>query len=303
MGRGYYMRTIIAGRYRKIVRYTRALPGDSPPVRSAKKTATNKSQQYINIRDSTEKLQWLLCANYDCKDACFLTFTFSDEHLPRYRSGVKKMASEYLRKLTLDMRRRGTEIKKIYTVEGDSPDLFPDAPQADSSWETAPWSDRKRWIALDNAKDGDPPEPEIRLHWHCFLILAKEDYDTVRALWPYGRVHISRIRTKDAMTFPRLASYVTKEARTGKRPKGERSYIPSLNLDQPIFTGRWCEDYEGISVPKDAESIQSGSDRNDLYGSAMEFSFFRLPPTKQVPKPYKGKGMLKQPPKGKKTQK
>ncbi len=292
MGREYYMRTIVAGRYRKVVRYNRVLPGDSMPVRNAKKTFTSRSQQYINIKNSTEKLQWLLCANYDRKDACFCAFTFRDEHLPDCRQSVKKMASDCLQKLRKEWKRQGRDQKTIYTVEGDSPGFAPSAPQADNIWETMPWKDRARWPTMDMMEEDEPTEPPIRLHWHCFMLLNREDYDVVRAFWPYGQVYINAMKVNDITTFPRLASYVTKEARNGKRPKGERSYIPSLNLEQPIIDGKWCEDYEGISVPKEAETIRCGSERDEMYGASMEFAFYRMPRQKQLPEPYKGKGLL-----------
>ena len=43
------MRTFSAGRYRKVVRYPRTLPGDAPAVRSAKRGHSEAAQRYINF--------------------------------------------------------------------------------------------------------------------------------------------------------------------------------------------------------------------------------------------------------------
>ena len=71
MAKSLYIRTVYAGRYRKVARYTRAQPGDSKPVRQAKQTATNAAQKFINIKNSTERLELLLCSNFDSKESCF----------------------------------------------------------------------------------------------------------------------------------------------------------------------------------------------------------------------------------------
>lgn len=286
------MRTIIAGRYRKVVRYTRALPGDSKSVRMAKQSRTNAAKQYINIKNSTEKLQWLLCANFDSKSACFCTFTFRDGCLPVNREDFKKLISVQMKKLRTEFQRQGKEVKYIYTIEGD---LLPEpsaAMQADSAWEITPWRDNERWTNLDFPEHESPEEPAIRFHSHVFLLLDKEDYDTVRAFWPYGHVYINPMKVNDPKTFPRLASYAMKDVRNKKRPRSERGYIPSQNLTQPTIDGHWCNEYEGIVIPKEADDLGSGADRNGLYGDSMEYAFYRMPRPQQSPKPYKSKGSL-----------
>lgn len=288
MAKEFYMRTIVAGRYRKVARYTRALPGDSGSVRSAKTAATNSAQHYINIKNSTEKLQWLLCANFDRKDACFLTFTFRDGDLPASRREATERFARYRRKLARDFSRRGGDFRSIYVVEGDA---GVGSEQVSQTWEVSPWRDRRKWEGLD--EEHGQEEAPTRLHVHCFLLLRREDYDTVRSLWPWGHVFISPMKVNELSTFRRLAAYVTKEARAGKLRPGERSYIPSQSLEQPQTSGHWCSEFEGITVPAEASEISRGGESNREFGASMEYVFYRMPRPVQEVSPYKSRGRLK----------
>lgn len=292
MAREFYMRVRTAGRYRLVARYSRPLPGDSEPVRTAKQAATTAAQRFINIKNATERLQLLLCVNFDSKEACFCTFTFTDEALPANRKHAKAIFTDYLRKLRPDWKRTDRAFKYIYTVEGEPLSAFPSAaPVAGQRWEVAPWRDEKRWEQLDKAPQ-DMTEAQTRFHIHCFLLLGKADYEAVKALWPYGQVYISQMKVNELTTFQRLASYVTKESRAGAKGNGARAYTPSLNLDQPTVDGHWCTEFEGIVLPLGAEKISSGADSNEIYGSCMEYMFYRMPRPAQQPQPYKSKGKL-----------
>ncbi|MBQ9838992.1 MAG: hypothetical protein IJO56_05850 [Oscillospiraceae bacterium] len=296
MAKGLYIRTITAGRYCKVARYSRALPSDSKQARTAKQAATNKAQRFLNIRNATENLLWILLANFDTKDSCWVTCTFDEDHLPANRKHLRNISSSFFDKLRAEWKRHDRELKYVYIPEGAALAAAPDAqPITDQAWEIAPWRDKRRWERLDDPAPNEKKEKVARFHMHVFILLQKQDYETVRAFWPYGQVYINPIRTKNLESFERLAAYATKEARTGQRAKGERSYIPSLNIKKPSVTGRWCEDYEGIVMPPGAESLKSGSDRNDIYGSVMEYSFFRMKDVVNPPNPYKSKGRLNNP--------
>lgn len=289
MAKRFFMREMSAGRYRKVALYSRTLPSDSKAVRAAKQAATKSAQKFINIKNTTERLQLLLCANFDSKAACFCTFTFADEALPANRKHTKAMFSSYLRKLRSEWSRKNREFKYIYTIEGDPQVKTPvDAQQ----WETAPWRDKERWAQLDAVADQEEADEPTRFHVHCFLLLSKEEYETVKALWPYGQVYISQMKVNELITFQRLASYVTKESRSGSKGNGARAYVPSLNLEQPTIDGHWCSEHECITLPSGAEAIKSGAERNDIYGSSMEYLFYRLPRATQQPQPYKSKGKI-----------
>lgn len=292
MAKECYMRIRRAGRYTMVTRYSRPLPGDSTPVKAAKRAATTTAQKYINIKNATERLQLLLCANFDSKYACFCTFTFTDEALPANRKHAQTIFASYIRIIRKALKQNTRPFKYIYTVEGEPLACCPAAaPVAGSRWEITPWREGKRWEQLDTAAQ-ESAETPTRLHAHCFLLLRKEDYETVRSLWPYGQVYISPMKVNELTTFQRLANYVTKESRTGAKGNGGRAYTPSMNLDQPVIEGRWCSEFEGIALPRGAEKISSGADCNEIYGSSVEYLFYRLPRGAQQPQPYRSKGKV-----------
>lgn len=292
MAKGFYMRRRKAGRYYLVTRSSRPLPGDSEAVRTAKQAATTAAQKYINIKNATERLQLLLCANFDSKDACFCTFTFTDETLPANRKHTKAIFVDYLRKLRPEWKRTDRAFKYLYTIEGEPLSACPTAaPVAGQRWEVAPWRDEKRWEQLDTAAQ-DAPEGPTRFHVHCFFLLRKADHEVVKALWPYGQVYISQMKVNELTTFQRLANYVTKESRTGVKGNGTRAYTPSTNLEKPVIDGHWCTEFEGITLPMGAEKISSGGDSNEIYGSSMEYTFYRMPRPTTPSQPYKSKGKL-----------
>ena len=292
MAKEYYMRYRTAGRYQLITRYSRPLPGDSKTVKAAKQAATTAAQKYINIKNATERLQLLLCANFDSKDACFCTYTFTDEALPANRKHTKTIFAGYLRNLRNVWKQSARPFKYIYTIEGEPLTSCPAAaPVAGNRWEITPWREDKRWEQLDTAAQ-EGAEPPTRLHIHCFFLLQKADWEAVKALWPYGQVYISQMKVNELTTFQRLANYVTKESRAGAKGNGARAYTPSTNLEQPVIDGHWCSEFEGIALPMGAEKISSGADCNEIYGSSMEYLFYRMPRDTQQPQPYKSKGKV-----------
>lgn len=291
MGKALFIRTVQAGRYRKVARYTRALPGDSKAVRAAKQNATSAAQKFINIKNATERLELLLCANFDSKDACFCTFTFRDGDEPANQKHTRRIFAEYVRKLRPYLQENGRLFRYIYAVEGSPLKSCQSAAPVDSmEWEKTPWRQRERWELLDSNAQEEAQDEETRLHVHCFLNLRKQDYEAVRAMWPYGQVYISQMKVNEIHTFSRLACYVTKEKRSDKKGNGARAYITSLNLEQPVISGHWCDDHEGIVLPQGAEAIKRGADYEEVYGSYMEYLYYRLPRPQQLPEPYKGKG-------------
>ena len=293
------MKVFRAGRYIKIVRYTRSLPHDTPPARNAKSQKSTAAQRYINIRDCTERLQWLLCANFDHWSACFCTYTFTDDHLPSSRDAVKKLVKKHIRQLRTAFAHQNRPLPVIYTVEGQPGNS---KPQASNTWEVTPWKDGKRWQNMDDESEDEFTEETVRLHAHVFMHLeGKEDRELVRSMWPFGHIYINSIKVNDPLSFPRLAAYVTKESRLGIRPENERSYIPSQGLTQPDTDGHWCSEFEGIAAPANAERLASGESHDDIYGSHMEYAMFRLPREAQLAKPYKSKGRIKKNPKPPKT--
>lgn len=291
MSKNFYVRTITAGRYVKSVRYMRSLPGDSETVRAAKAVSTNKAQRYINLKNAAEKLQMLLCANFDEKEACFCTFTFRESDLPVNRKHARQIFRSFLGSMRRRWRKAQRDLKYIYTIEGASLSADPDAQNVDGvPWEIRPWSVKSRWEQIDKTARSKQRQG-VRLHVHCFLLLNKKERALVKLLWGYGHVHINPIQVDAPDTFYRLSYYVTKEARGNTVPAGARSYIPSRNLDQPSVDGHWAEAHESFLPPAEAECVHLANEVTDY--SSFQYCSYRLPRAKASPKTYRSKGRLK----------
>lgn len=289
MAKDFYVRTIRAGRYVKSVRYRRSLPGDSDAVRAAKSATTSKAQRYINLKNAAERLQMLLCANFDTKEACFCTFTYAEENLPANRKMSRQCIKDFLSALRREWKKTGRELRYIYNVEGTSLTANPTAkPVEDSQWEVRPWQVKSRWDTIE--KPGKKAKDAVRFHEHVFLTLNKPDRETVRSLWPYGHVFINSIKVDLPDTFHKLAYYVTKEARNGALPNGARSYVPSRNLEQPVIESHWCEEYEALLPPPNAEHVHTANETTDY--TSFQYCSYRLPRPKRQPKTYKSKGRI-----------
>ena len=282
---------LTAGRYQTIAIYPRLLPDDMPETRQQKLARSNAAQRYFNNLSCEEKLRWMLCANFDCKSAAFVTLTFRDEHLPESRKSLKKLMSVFFEKCRKDFNRRGLSFPYIYTVEGQAGQ---DLPQADSKWETVPWADRHRWAALEPDNQIPLSEERSRLHAHAFLLLPDaENVALVKSLWPWGKVHINFIRINDPESFRRLAAYVTKEARMGVRPVGERSYTPSKGLAKYTIDGRWCDATEDIAFPPGVLQLDENNKHNHVNGYHLKMISYRYPrENPAAPKPYQSKGRI-----------
>lgn len=277
-----------AGRYFRSVRYRRSLPSDSDAARAAKSATTSKAQRYINLKNAAEKVQMLLCANFDHKDACFCTFTFSDDNIPVNRKMVRVYFTAFLASMRRRWKRMDQEVKYLYTVEGSA---LPDAVYAENiQWEIRPWSVKGRWDTIDKASKKKKRTDNVRFHIHWFHVLNKEERHIVQDLWPWGHVYINPLKVDDPETFYRLSYYVTKEARSGDIPSGARSYIPSRNLDQPIIEGHWCDAHEVLAPPPNAECVHTATEDTDY--SSFQYCSYRLPRPKRQPKPYRSKGRI-----------
>ena len=291
MAKDFYVRTIRAGRYFKSVRYRRSLPNDTNEVRAAKSATTSKAQRYINLKNAAEKLQMLLCANYDVKDACFCTLTFSEENLPANRKMTRQCVVAFREALRRRWNQLGRELKFIYTVEGTSLNIYPEAKSPeDSRWEIQPWRVKDKWDTVDKLPKRVRAKDSIRFHAHCFLILSKADRELVKSLWPYGHVFINPMQVDLPDTFYRLSYYVTKEARNGAIPKGARSYVPSRNLEQPVIEGHWCEEFEVLQPPPNAEHVHTANEVTDY--TSFQYCSYRLPKPKRQIRSYKSKGRI-----------
>jgi hypothetical protein len=290
MAKEFYVRTIQAGRYFKSVRYQRALPHDSVETRSAKSAATSRAQRYINLKNAAEKLQMLLCANFDDPASCFCTFTFSEDNLPANRKMTRQLFTGFISSLRRSRQRAGKPLIYIYNVEGTSLASDPAALEPDNiRWEVKPWEVKTSWSLID--KKTAQKKEGIRFHIHAFLILPKKDREAIKRKWVYGQVYINPIKVSLPDTFYRLSYYVTKESRSRSIPAGSRSYVPSRNLQQPVVEGHWCDAHEVFLPPANAEDVKTACETTEY--SSFQYISYRLPRAKKHTKSYKSKGRLK----------
>lgn len=290
IAKDFYVRTMRAGRYVKSVRYQRALPHDTAEARAAKAVTTSKAQRYINLKNAAEKLQMLLCANFDDKAACFCTFTFNDDNLPVNRKMARQCFTGFISALRRKWQKKGMDLYYIYNVEGSSSD--PSAlPVENSQWEIRPWAVKAKWEQLGSrGRQARKKEENIRFHIHAFLLLPKADRTTVRGIWSYGHVFINPMQVELPDTFHRLSYYVTKEARNGALPSGSRSYVPSRNLQQPQIEGHWCDAHEVFLPPPEAENVHTANETTDY--TSFQYVSYRLPRPKKQSKSYRSRGRV-----------
>ena len=285
MGKSLYLRTMRAGRFVKAVRYRRALPSDTGRARAAKAQHTRAAQRFINSKNCADRFQLLLYANFDSSRACFVTFTYDDDHLPDSRKAASRNAQRFFSDVRTEKKKQGEAFPYIYTTEGQPLSVAPTAADVCGSlWEVRPWACAEKWEAMGE-KDREVLGDETRLHHHAVMLLSKEDYDIIRANWPHGHVYIEKIKVSDFFSFERLAYYMTKESRAGKTGNGQRAYVPSVGLVKPTITGEWVEEYQDIQPPKGATVLCDTRDEN-IFSSYHHCSFL-LPRQTAMPKEYK----------------
>ena len=284
MAKRFYIRVMRSGRYIKCARYRRAMPRDTGRTKAARMQHTRAAQRFINCKNSADRLTLLLYGNFDHHNACFVTQTYDNGHLPATREAAKRCMRKSLDKIRTEFVRRGRPFPYAYTTEGAPAVPLQGGEGFDAApWETRPWAACDRWEALGD-KDLMNVERDIRFHHHAIMLLDPQDYDTVRASWPYGNVYIEPIDVDSLDSFERLAYYMTKESRAGLLPNGDHAYVCGLGLVQPKITGRWVDEFEDIVIPKGATLITAQREEN-MYSSYHQCSFI-LPREKAPPQEY-----------------
>lgn len=191
-----YYKTIQAGRLRRSIVYTAPSRQDRRE-RSPQCRVSSQAQQRLNLRRSVDKLEALLAANFDA-GFWWVTLTYDDEHLPEDRAGARKLLAKYIRKLRIQWRRKGTELRYVYCTQE----------------------------ILDDGSS--------RLHHHMVLNKCdRDDFDQIRSLWTYGsNIDIQWLHSDDDITDK--AIYMTHEPRDHGKPRvGEQTWTPSRGLIRP----------------------------------------------------------------------
>lgn len=224
-----YKRTVRGGRLAATVLYTRPQAGDTKPSRAAKSRATTQARQALNLKQSRQKLEFTIAANFTGQDH-HLVLTFDDEHLPENRAGVIACFRRFVRLLRAYRRKnRLPNVKYIYAIE---------------------------------CKHG-----EGRFHIHVIINAAslfQSDLESYCSLWEYGtQVDVSLLYDRENTDADVLARYLTKEREDGK-PVGAKSWVGSRNLEQPEETHEYVNDTEELHAPVGCIVLERKEDMNEF---------------------------------------
>lgn len=179
----------------------------SPGKRREKKAkATNEQMQKINAYHKMRRARQRLLEYFDPGDL-FATWTYEPRERPKDMKGALR-----------DFKRAIGKVRKEYKKRGKP--LF--------------------WIR--NIERG------TKGAWHIHLVVKEigESGDIIRKAWPHGGTYLTQIRKNEKIydeDFTKLASYLTKDARTTKTKKDgslslprirEASYGTSRNMPLPL---------------------------------------------------------------------
>lgn len=155
------------------------LPRDPDHVRAEKSRCMTAARAKLNLKQSCQKLELLLAANFDSRDY-YITLTYDDAHLPSSRADAKKNMKRYIKYLRAHRRARKQDLKYIYITEG---------------------------------LHGDK-----RLHHHI-VINGYEDIDDIQSLWTYGMTKSMHIDPRQVADLARYLTKEPRDGipKNGKR--------------------------------------------------------------------------------------
>lgn len=224
-------KTIYAGSLVKVVEYTPPMPRDTAKQRAVKHKDTTAAQKRLNYRTAQGRLEVKLAANFTGRDY-FCTFTYEPGREPCSRKEANHHKAQYVRKVRNQRRKRGQDIKWIFSVEN---------------------------------KHGFG-----RYHLHAVISSADPhlDFDELRSLWPYGHVETTCLFDSDHKfnTWLDVARYMTKERpEDGKdcTPVGAQIYSCSRNLIPPRIETEWIADSSPLNMPLGAYVIEREETENE----------------------------------------
>lgn len=239
------LREIRAGRLGYAVLYTAPSIADSPKVRAEKCQATSAARQKINLRRSWEQLELLLYENFGRNDF-HLTLTYDNDHLPADKEKAVALLKKYFVDIRASRRKRKGDLRYLYVTEN---------------------------------KHG-----EGRIHHHVVLN-GTGDLEELRALWPYGHIHVQNLRPRD---FGHLARYLTKEARDYGKRLGAKTWVCSRNIRRPKpAKPETVPDLMTLAVPPNADPLEAsgGEVRVGEYGTYSYIKYlYRDPEDYRLPR-------------------
>lgn len=187
--------------------------------RAAKSQATSRAQKRVNQQLSKIKLAMKIGGNFG-PDDLFITLTFSPENLPASYAELQEKVRKFYDLIRSERRTRGRETRYIY------------APHH---------SEKVRW------------------HIHGPINAAgPEDWETIKSLWPWGDVHIKRIKDTAYSTPDAMAGYLI--GGWEDRPNSARAWCGSTNLKKIVATTyREHTEAARLELPADCELCECDS--------------------------------------------
>lgn len=216
--------------------------GDTPRVRAAKKAASTAAQLYMNLKNSWRELELKIAANFGPRDYV-VTFTYDDPHIPADKAKGGSNFQKFIKKLRATRRKRGQELKYVFTTEG--------------------FHSKAEYSFLQE----DGHLEDRRIHHHAVInCTGPGDYDEIVSLW-HGGGYV-RIEPLDVHYYRELAKYMTKEAREFGKPKpGERTWRGSRNLK------KYEVEYTDIPVDSMTLAPPFGAVDYESFGEANPYGY------------------------------
>lgn len=235
-----YRRVTDFGDFQEVENYIVAPMLGNNTTRNKKSKKTLAAVERNNDLHAVRKVENKIKANFKPKD-WFVTFTYSDEHLPSDSETALRHRKNFREKLKRYCRKNNIEYKDCFTTE-------------------------------KGEKSG-------RWHHH-FIMPGSIPYEALEKMWVYGTIHVKRLWTdgkldkgKDRLNVHRLAEYFVGVNKKGKQRSdrliNKKRYQFSRNCVEPKVT------YEPMSpkwlktprVPKGWELVPGTLEEyQDAYG-------------------------------------
>ncbi len=221
---------------------------DLPDGIVTRKKETRQAQKNLNDANSRKKLTRLVHANFGPGDY-WITFTFSDEHLPKNFKEMEKIRKNYFGKINRLRKKKGlanaryiyVEEEGTYGTERFHIHLVMDSELTKEEVESK-WTRLRKKKGLANARyiyveeEGTYGTERFHIHLVMDSELTKEE---VESKWTWGRANIRTINYNGDESLRGLCNYMVKDPKTYKkmafRTKGKRTWGRSKgNLKEPV---------------------------------------------------------------------
>ncbi|ACA41262.1 hypothetical protein J2D69_16000 [Lysinibacillus sphaericus] len=188
---GYRVKSIWCGSVLEVEAY----PYWEIPQKKRVKTDKNssKAQEKLNEKNRQKHVVRLLNTNFRPFHDLYMTYTYSDKHVPKDYEQAKKDMSNLIKRMKYWLKKQEKyadfELKYLYTTE--------------------------------HTRNGQ----KVRAHHH--MVTNFPDREVAEELWNSGRARSERL-VDDDLGFKKLGEYLVKE----KGEKTRKGYTPSRNLDK-----------------------------------------------------------------------